>query len=643
MKKYLLSILCGILLLPGCNYLDMVPEKDIETVESLFEQRTKVELWWKGLYAELNNIFADFRVNTAYLGADEFVTCQALHSSTLYNLDGLKIADGLQMSQNPYGSIWYRMYVVIRNCNIFLENVDHTYNMSEEDRNWWKADVKAVKAYVYFELVRRYGPICLVPQNMPVDLPVKDYQLPRQHVDTCFKEIINLLEESMEYVPKHSQRISNYGHTFSLEAVYALKAKVLLYAASPLFNGNAFYSDFKNKNGELLFNSTYDRNKWLLAAEAADKAAEMCEDGGRALVLGATGKKTDLLNKMADIENMSFSRFNNSEYLLEWKYPSTFYQFILPRLVGDDDNFDSQALGCLSPSMKMVEMYYTANGLPIDADITWNYSNRYKLASESSPVYEGVIPMNIDVVNLHLRREPRFYACIAGDRMYWQRGTNTADKDYNFLAKAHKGEEPWGTQYDFIVSNSWQNINGYWLKKHLFSWFNTLGYANNLQGNETAAIIRLAEVYLMQAEAWNEYLDQPDSRVYDPLDKVRERAGVLPVREAWGSYSNNPVKVTTKVGMRDIIHQEYGIEFAFEGHRYWDIRRWLTAHQTMNEKQYGWNVIGTTDQAFYNYETGPVVVYSSNKFIAPRDYLDPFDAEEILISGMVQNPGWGGR
>ena len=643
MKKYLLSILCGILLLPGCNYLDMVPEKDIETIESLFEQRTKVENWWKGLYSELNRIFADFRVNTAYLGADEFVTCQALYNSTLYNLDGLKIADGLQMSQNPYGSIWYRMYVVIRNCNIFLENVDHTYNMSEEDRNWWKADVKAVKAYVYFELVRRYGPICLIPQNMPVDLPVKDYQLPRQHVDTCFKEIINLLDESMEYVPKHSQRISNYGHTFSLEAVYALKAKVLLYAASPLFNGNAFYSDFKNKDGELLFNSTYDRNKWLLAAEAADKAAEMCEEGGRALISGTTVKKTDLLNKMSDIETMTFSRFTNSEYLLEWKYPSTFHQFFLPRLVGDDDNFDSQALGCLSPSMKMVEMYYTSNGLPIDADITWSYNNRYKLGSESSPVYEGVIPMNTDVVNLHLRREPRFYASIAGDRMYWQRGTNTADKDYNLLVRAHKGEEPWGTQYDFIVSNSWQNINGYWLKKHLFSWYNTLGYSNNLQGNETAAIIRLAEVYLMQAEAWNEYLDQPDSRVYDPLDKVRERAGILPVREAWGNYSNNPTKVTTKVGMRDIIHQEYGIEFAFEGHRYWDLRRWLTAHQTMNEKQYGWNVIGTTDQAFYNYETGPVVVWSSNKFIAPRDYLDPFDAEEILISGMGQNPGWGGR
>ena len=150
----------------------------------------------------------------------------------------------------------------------------------------------------------------------------------------------------------------------------------------------------------------------------------------------------------------------------------------------------------------------------------------------------------------------------------------------------------------------------------------------------------IAEVYLMQAEAWNEYLDQPDSRVYDPLDKVRERAGILPVREAWKTFSNSPAKVDTKVGMREIIRNEYSIEFAFEGHRYWDIRRWTIAHQVMNEKQYGWNILGTTFQTFYNNENGPIVVWSKNKFVAPRDYLEPFNAEEILISGMVQNPGW---
>ena len=53
MKKYLLSIFCAVLLLPGCDYLDMVPEKDIETVESIFEQRTKAEAWWKGIYSDL--------------------------------------------------------------------------------------------------------------------------------------------------------------------------------------------------------------------------------------------------------------------------------------------------------------------------------------------------------------------------------------------------------------------------------------------------------------------------------------------------------------------------------------------------------------------------------------------------------------
>ena len=641
MKKYLLSILCVVFLFPGCDYLDMVPEKDIETVESIFEQRSKVEVWWKGLYSELNNVFASIATNTSYMGADEFVTCQALYNSSLYQLDGLKVADGQQMSQNPYGAIWYKMYTIIRNSNTFLENIDRTYNMTEEDRNWWKADVKAVKAFIYFELMRHYGPICLVPQNMPVDLDVKEYQLPRQPVDSCFKEIISLLDEAMKYVPMHSQRLSNYGHTFCLEALYALKAKVLLYAASPLFNGNAFYSDFKNKNGELLFNSSYDRNKWLLAAEAADKAAAICASGDREMFSGQSTKKTKLLNKMYDLETSMFSRFNNQEYLLEWKYVDfRFHDFTLPRLMGDDKNFETNSLGCLSPSMKMVEMYYTEHGLPIDADNTWSYANRYKLGAESSQLYEDVIPLNTTVVNLHLRREPRFYAHIAGDRMYWQRGTNTADKDYNLLVRAHKGEEPWGTQYDFIVSNSWQNINGYWLKKHLFSWYTTQGYSTNLQGNETMAIIRLAEVFLMQAEAWNEYLEQPDSRVYDPLDKVRERAGIPPVREAWKTYSNNPAKVDSKIGMREIIRQEYNVEFAFEGHRYWNLRRWLIAHQTMNEKQYGWNILGTSFQAFYNNENGPIVVWSKNKFVAPRDYFDPLDAEEILISGMVQNPGW---
>ena len=85
MRKHLLYILCGMLLLTGCDYLNRVPEKDIETVESLFEQRTKAESWWKGLYGEVNTVLTSLTNNTSFLGADEFVTCQALYNSIIFN------------------------------------------------------------------------------------------------------------------------------------------------------------------------------------------------------------------------------------------------------------------------------------------------------------------------------------------------------------------------------------------------------------------------------------------------------------------------------------------------------------------------------------------------------------------------------
>ena len=107
MKKYLLSILCTILLLSGCNYLDMVPEKDIETIESIFEQKTKVEQWWKALYSDLNILFASFKTNNAYTGADEFVTCQALYNAASHlALDGLESS---QWSTNVTRPLRYNM------------------------------------------------------------------------------------------------------------------------------------------------------------------------------------------------------------------------------------------------------------------------------------------------------------------------------------------------------------------------------------------------------------------------------------------------------------------------------------------------------------------------------------------------------
>ena len=146
-------------------------------------------------------------------------------------------------------------------------------------------------------------------------------------------------------------------------------------------------------------------------------------------------------------------------------------------------------------------------------------------------------------------------------------------------------------------------------------------------------------MYLAAAEAWNEYLDAPNADVWDNLDVIRTRAGIPDVRTSW-AMARDKNKVNTKEGMREIIRQEWNIEYAFEGVRYWNLRRWKTAAVELNENLYGWNVLGDTKEKFYNNFQGPIIVSSENKFVAPRDYLYPIRSEETTIAGCVQNPGW---
>lgn len=132
-------------------------------------------------------------------------------------------------------------------------------------------------------------------------------------------------------------------------------------------------------------------------------------------------------------------------------------------------------------------------------------------------------------------------------------------------------------------------------------------------------MMRMAELYLMQAEAWNEY-GGPGDKVYVPLNKVRERAGIPDVETAWKTYSKTPGKVDSKEGMREIIQREYNIELAFEGQRFWNLRRWKTAHEELNEVQYGWNVTSVTAQGFIIITMDPWS-FGQNEVLLPRGII----------------------
>ena len=650
------------LLCTGCNYLDMVPEDDIETIETIFEKREQAEDWLKTCYVFLQRELPSIHNNPAYTGTDEIAVGQyirnAYSSNNLYCWDGLFIGDGLQMAQNPYGDLWRNSgnsktsgdyYTAIRYCNIFFERMEGVYNMEEAEKNLWIAEVKALKAHLYFELLKHYGPIVLVNENANPNDDIENMQFSRRPIEECVDTIVSLLDQAMKDLPPYMQKdISHQGY-HSLESAATLKAQVLLYAASPLFNGNPIYKDFKNRNGELLFPQEEDKEKWRIAAEAADAALEICLTNGKTLIEGNSSYASDLRNTMADIEySVLASNWENSEAIFMMRpqnfITSSWHQWTLPYLKSTDTDYNSDMFGVVSPSLKMVEMYYTENGLPIDADRTWNYNGRYQMSRETNAKYKDVVMLSSDrqeagdegVLALHLKREPRFYAHIAADRCYWQRGQLS---NQNQPVRAYKGER-YGTQENSI-SGSKQNIGGYWMKKGTYSNVSTKEYETVESREEPFVLIRLAELYLMKAEAWNEYLDAPDkTHVYDPLNEVRERAGIPDVVTSWQNYSNTPNKVTTKEGMREIIHREWDIEFAFEGQRFWNLRRWMTAQDELNDALYGWNILGEDAESFYNNYRGPVVVWSQRKFTAPRDYLFPIESEEIMISGVVQNPGW---
>lgn len=649
MKRITYSlIIVGGLLSTSCNdYLDVVPKGDVETIESNFEQRNDVDKWLRTCYYMYVNKVSSHTEQPGYYGADEWVSGQYARDNVATYIPSIYIGDGLQMAQNPYGNIWTKdgAYCLIRYCNLFLENVNNCYNMTDEEKKLWSAEIKALKAATYFELFRRYGPFILVPQNIDASADNAIMQQPRASVDDCVNAIVELCDEAIPNLPTMNGAEQSRQAYFKKESTAAIKAYALLFAASPLFNGNTQLKNFVNKNGERLF-PDYDKEKWHKAAVAADVAIDYAIAGGKHLYNSTTDKGTDMLNTIFNIQNSVLDKsYNNPEVLLEFEYNNglTDIYFTVPYTRRTENSlYDWNSQGCMAPSMKMVEMFYTEHGLPLDEDKQW-VSDKYQLGKEVDNQYQNVVPLNTDIIGLHRRREPRFYADIAADGTYWYRPTSSYSGTYKATLINCKQGGSFGTEDNKINATLPQSLSGYWCKKYIDSTQPFRSYLQDNSGKFKQIFLRLPELYLMSAEAWNEYLDKPNEHVYDMLDIVRERAGIPKVRDSWSNYARNPEKVYTQSGMRSIIHQEWNIEFAFEGRRFYNLRRWMEAPQELNQPQYGWNILGSDNRRFYNNYDGPVVVWSKRKFTAPRDYFFPIRSEEILISGCKQNPGWGGN
>lgn len=646
MKNILLkSLLFCIVLLEctSCNYLDIVPD-NMATIDYAFRNRTACEKYLYTCYTYRPK-HGDFSWDPAIASTDE-VWCHSY-----INNAGRYIARGMQKVNDPYMNFWSgaksndsfvipALWDGIRDCNIFLENVDKVTDLPSYERDRWIAEVKFLKAYYHFYLFRMYGPIPIMDVNLPVSATPEEVKVYREPVDDVVDYIVNLLDEAAAGLPSNDDLVegTEAGRAYNLVAK-AMKARVLAYAASPLFNGNADYASLIDNRGIQLFPQTYDPEKWKKAADACLEAIDMAHAQNKQLYTSVDpllSTQNDTFKLQTTLRQAICDRWNCE---LIWGSTNndqrSFVQRCQSRVLRVGAEMGTVIRTEWAPTLNTVEKFYSSHGVPINEDKDWVqnnwYSKRYEIRPEASSGAEKYyVKEGQKTVNLHYNREPRFYANVGFDRgIYFGNGYNKFPdnvKHCEFCAKEYSGVSSASEAF---------SITGYGAKK-MHSFKDAMTENDYSTEYYPFPIMRLADLYLLYAEALNEY-SGPSGEVYKYLDMIRERAGLEGVQASWTKYSISPSKTATKEGLREIIQHEREIELVFEGQHFWDLRRWKRI-QDLNEQPKGWNVIlGDTQDLFYTVTT---VAQTPVEF-SVRDYFWPINEKEISInSNLIQNFDW---
>lgn len=648
MKKFLRYTFIGALafLSSGCSdYLDVVPDNTQE-ITALFNRKEEA---YKAL-ATCYHYIPEYDNTYSVLGmSDEMI--MGIDRLT----DGKKAVLGQVNADSPIMSYWYgdwggswsehapcekSLFIPLRICNTFLNNIDRVPDMTPTDITRWSSEVKFLKAYYHFLLFSQYGPIPLIKTETQLDVTDPDNLVERRPVDEVVDYIVSLLDEAYEGLPIRIINTSELGRIDKVICA-SLKAKVLLYAASPLFNNNPQYRDLANADGTKLFpqdDAQLEKQKWERALKAYEDAIALCRQAGVALYkYPESGFSTniDAMNYKRNPERLPY--MYNYQYAMVTNYNEEVIWGIRPAYYVTDwheiqrsINFKhattSESTGdawqWFGPTLNATEFFYTKNGLPMDEDPTFDYENRDAVTTIPADHREVAI-VNEQTAYMFLNREPRFYASIGFDRSI-VRGYGTL---YQLKMRYQEGN---GRQShtDIDVPTS-----GVFLRKLMHP---------DTKGNGTITryawpVIRFNEMLLAYAECLNEAKgESAQAQVLEVLNTIRERSGVPTVEEAWANAIHAD-KYKTKEGMRDIIKQERTIEMAFEGYRNDDVRRWLEGSKYFNAHIWQWNADATSAAEYYQRIEDPQLLH----VFTQRNYLWPIPTEEIVKNPrLVQNPGY---
>jgi hypothetical protein len=344
--KYLSILFLVLLILGACNnFLD--PEPDGRKDEKLvFSEYTYALGFFANIYGDLPTGFHS--IDNAM---ETCMTDDAEHTDKLAEVQSYNNGNWNKQSFTDEG-LYSKYYGSLRKLAIFLENVDNakfidpnTFNRSPElnieYQERFKAESYFLRAFFYFELVKRFGGVAMVPEER---LEINDeLNLPRNSFDECVEYIVLNCELAAESLPVKDEETTWIGHATKASAL-ALKSRVLLYAASPLNN------------------PSNDTEKWIKAAKAAKAVLDL---SGYGLITGSSIKSTGMFNIWSD--------FYNKEVL-----------FAMPYFANNDLEFNNfpvgfqKGKGLTNPTQNLVEAFETSNGESISKSLQYNAQNPYE-------------------------------------------------------------------------------------------------------------------------------------------------------------------------------------------------------------------------------------------------------------------------
>jgi len=663
--KYLLSVTiigCAMGLgLNSCSFLNV--DKyfyDMTNLDSVFTRKSLLQSYIYGAAAMLPN---ESKLYTASYAPYQTASDENFTSWNDDRHAGMKLYRDEITPFSTYFNNWPANYKIIRKANLILARINECKDLSDMDKRDFVGEAYFLRGYAYYQLIQQYGPVPIVPETaFDVGDNTDNLTKERNTYDECVSYICSDMDKAAEYLADSRESSTFYIPT--KWAALAVISRIRLYDASPLFNGGTgsnYFNDWKTSTGKNFISQVNDNNKWGVAAVASKVLIDankftlntVAKDPGFYLSTATNAYKLpsnvsssdfpdgagniDPYHSYADMFNGEISPLSNPEFIYSCVAISGSDSpgwIALPGQLGGGNG--------LNITQRLVDAYKMVDGRDINnSSATYPYPTPTTsfVASGISFEYFPGYTIKASVANMYMRREPRFYASIAFCE-YFLPGTSYTGTDASLknMTVTYYYDGTAAALYNYPDDHNW---SGYTLKKYLHP-------EDNLKGtmrSKTFPIFRYAETLLNYVEAINElngsYTDTitgmtvsrnvADIKKY--FNQIRYRAGLPGLTDD---------EAADQATMRDLIKRERMVEFACEGRRYHDLRRWGEASK-FGDPLYGCNINAKTlnRQLFYTATPLGNATKLAQRTFTHKMYFYPIPQSVFNKNNkLVQNPGW---